>query len=131
MYNENTMEKAKKTPKEIQSIEDHMLSNNSFESLASFYSLFGDKTRLILISLLSQYELCVNDIAEILGMSQSRVSHQLAILRQHDIVTTRRDGKSIVYMLTDNHIKDLFKTGLEHVSEKDEKLYQDRKEKGL
>ncbi len=131
VYNEKTMENTKKTPKEIQSIEDHMLSNNSFESLASFYSLFGDKTRLILISLLSQYELCVNDIAEILGMSQSRVSHQLAILRQHDIVTTRRDGKSIVYMLTDNHIKDLFKTGLEHVSEKDEKLYQDRKEKGL
>lgn len=131
VYNQDTMGKTKKTPKEIQSIEEHMLSNNSFESLASFYSLFGDKTRLILISLLSQYELCVNDIAEILGMSQSRVSHQLAILRQHDIVTTRRDGKSIVYMLTDNHIKDLFKTGLEHVSEKDEKLYRDRKEKGL
>lgn len=122
---------AKKDLDEIQKIEDHLLSNKSFESLASFYSIFGDKTRLILISLLSQYELCVNDIAEILGMSQSRISHQLAILRQHDIVTTHRDGKSIVYTLTDNHIKDLFRTGLEHVSEKDEDLYSDRKKKGL
>jgi ArsR family transcriptional regulator, lead/cadmium/zinc/bismuth-responsive transcriptional repressor len=125
------MNETKKTTDEIQNIEDGMLSNNSFESLASFYSLFADKTRLILISLLSQNELCVNDIAEILGMSQSRVSHQLAILRQHDIVTTHRNGKSIVYTLTDNHIKDLFRTGLEHVSEKDEALYEDRKKKGL
>lgn len=120
----------KKTIEELHQIEDSMLSNNSFDSLASFYSIFADKTRLILVSLLSDYELCVNDIAEILGMSQSRISHQLAILRQHDIVTTHRNGKSVVYTLTDNHIKDLFKTGLEHVSEKDVDLYQDRKKKG-
>lgn len=125
------MKETKKTQEEIQSIKNHMLSDNSYESLASFYSIFGDKTRLILVSLLSQYELCVNDVAEILGMSQSRVSHQLAILRQHDIVTTHRNGKSIVYTLTDNHIKDLFKTGLEHVSEKDESLYEDRKMKEM
>lgn len=131
VYNGKDMNENKKTSDEIQKIEDDMLSNKSFESLSSFYSIFADKTRLILISLLSRYELCVNDIAEILGMSQSRISHQLAILRQHDIVTTRRDGKSIVYTLTDNHIKDLFRTGLEHVSEKDEDLYMDRKKKGL
>ena len=125
------MKETKKTQEEIQAIEEHMLSDDSFESLSSFYSIFGDKTRLILISLLSQYELCVNDIAVILKMSQSRVSHQLAILRQHDIVTTHRNGKSIVYTLTDNHIKDLFKTGLEHVSEKDESLYEDRKIKEI
>lgn len=131
VYNEKDMNENKKTADEIQKIEDEMLSNKSFESLSSFYSIFADRTRLILISLLSRYELCVNDIAEILGMSQSRISHQLAILRQHDIVTTRRDGKSIVYTLTDNHIKDLFRTGLEHVSEKDEDLYMDRRKKGL
>lgn len=125
------MNETKKQDDELQVIEDRLLSNKSFESLASFYSLFADKTRLILISLLSEHELCVNDIAEILGMSQSRVSHQLAILRQHDIVITSRNGKSIVYTLKDNHIKDLFKTGLEHVSEKDEDLYEDRKRKGL
>lgn len=130
LYN-GGVEETKKMNEEIQLIEDGMLSNKSFDSLASFYSIFADKTRLILISLLSEHELCVNDIAEIMGMSQSRISHQLAILRQHDIVTTHRNGKSIVYTLTDNHIKDLFKTGLEHVSEKDEDLYEDRKKKGL
>ena len=123
------MSETKKSIDEIQQIEDELLSNKSYETLTDFYSLFADKTRLILISLLTRHELCVNDIAEILGMSQSRISHQLAILRKHDIVTTYRDGKSVIYALTDNHIKDLFETGLEHASEKDADLYKDRKQK--
>ena len=128
-YNIPVMSENKKTIDEIQQIEDELLSNKSYETLMDFYSLFADKTRLILISLLTRHELCVNDIAEILGMSQSRISHQLAILRKHDIVTTYRDGKSVIYALTDNHIKDLFETGLEHASEKDADLYKDRKQK--
>ena len=128
-YNIPVMSEIKKTIDEIQQIEDELLSNKSYETLTDFYSLFADKTRLILISLLTRHELCVNDIAEILGMSQSRISHQLAILRKHDIVTTYRDGKSVIYALTDNHIKDLFETGLEHASEKDADLYKDRKQK--
>ncbi len=128
-YNISIMSETKKSIDEIQQIEDELLSNKSYETLTDFYSLFADKTRLILISLLTRHELCVNDIAEILGMSQSRISHQLAILRKHDIVTTYRDGKSVIYALTDNHIKDLFETGLEHASEKDVDLYKDRKQK--
>lgn len=128
-YNIPVMSETKKSIDEIQQIEDELLSNKSYETLTDFYSLFADKTRLILISLLTRHELCVNDIAEILGMSQSRISHQLAILRKHDIVTTYRDGKSVIYALTDNHIKDLFETGLEHASEKDADLYKDRKQK--
>ena len=128
-YNIPVMSETKKSIDEIQQIEDELLSNKSYETLTDFYSLFADKTRLILISLLTRHELCVNDIAEILGMSQSRISHQLAILRKHDIVTTYRDGKSVIYALTDNHIKDLFETGLEHASEKDAALYKDRKQK--
>lgn len=128
-YNIPIMSETKKSIDEIQQIEDELLSNKSYETLTDFYSLFADKTRLILISLLTRHELCVNDIAEILGMSQSRISHQLAILRKHDIVTTYRDGKSVIYALTDNHIKDLFETGLEHASEKDADLYKDRKQK--
>ena len=128
-YNISVMSETKKSIDEIQQIEDELLSNKSYETLTDFYSLFADKTRLILISLLTRHELCVNDIAEILGMSQSRISHQLAILRKHDIVTTYRDGKSVIYALTDNHIKDLFETGLEHASEKDADLYKDRKQK--
>ena len=112
---------------ELEQIKESSLSDMTLEKLSSFYSLFADKTRLTLICLLSNNKLCVNDIALIMDRSQSRVSHQLAILRNRDIVTYYRKGKKVLYTLTDNHIKDLFKTGLEHVSEKDSDLYQDRK----
>ena len=113
--------------KDILAIREKRLSHTSFQTLSKFYSIFADPTRLTLVSLLSENELCVNDIALIMDRSQSRVSHQLAILRNRDIVTYYRKGKKVLYTLTDNHIKDLFKTGLEHVSEKDSDLYQDRK----
>ena len=113
--------------KDILAIREKRLSPTSFQTLSTFYSIFADPTRLTLVSLLSENELCVNDIALIMDRSQSRVSHQLAILRNRDIVTYYRKGKKVLYTLTDNHIKDLFKTGLEHVSEKDSDLYQDRK----
>ena len=108
-------------------IQKDLLSESSIETLSSFYAIFGDGTRLSIVSLLLKHELCVNDISEILNLSQSRVSHQLQVLRRHDIVTYYRKGKQVLYALTDNHIKDLFRTGLEHVSEKDEGVYQDRK----
>ena len=113
--------------KDILAIREKRLSPTSFQTLSKFYSIFADPTRLTLVSLLFENELCVNDIALIMDRSQSRVSHQLAILRNRDIVTYYRKGKKVLYTLTDNHIKDLFKTGLEHVSEKDSDLYQDRK----
>ncbi len=110
-------------------IKRQLLSDNSFKKLSSFYSLFADSTRLAIICLLCDNKLSVNEIAQTLNISQSRVSHQLAILRETDIVTFARDGKKIFYSLTDNHIKDLFSTGLEHISEKDEEVYKDRKQK--
>lgn len=119
-----------KTPEEIAAIKEELLTDDSFKKLTSFYSLFSDQTRLTLIALLSRQELCVNDIASILSMSQSRVSHQLAVLRKHDIVTYYRKGKQVLYTLRDNHIKDIFSTGLEHVSEQDEEIYKDKKKKG-
>ncbi|MCI1734887.1 MAG: metalloregulator ArsR/SmtB family transcription factor [Bacilli bacterium] len=119
-----------KNPQDLTQIKKKLLSEASFETLSEFYSLFADPTRLTIICLLLHNELCVNDIAEVLGVSQSVVSHQLAILRKQDIVTFHRKGKSVLYSLKDNHIKDLFNTGLEHTSEKDEGIYQDRKKKG-
>lgn len=120
----------KRNEDEIDQIKEQLLKPVSFDRLADFYSLFADGTRLTIICLLMHNELCVNDIAAILDVSQSLVSHQLQILRKHDIVDYRKEGKSVFYHLSDNHIKDLFSTGLEHVSEKDEDLYQDRKQKG-
>jgi len=115
---------------EFENIKNNQLSKYSFSKLADFYSLFADQTRLSIIALLCENELCVSDIVNILELSQSRVSHQLAILRKKDVVKYYRKGKKILYALTDNHIKDLFKTGLEHISEKDTLVYQDRKKTG-
>ncbi len=110
-------------------IQKRLLKGDSYDKLSSFYSIFADSTRLSIINLLLNNELCVNDIAEILDMSQSRISHQLAVLRKHDIVTFFRQGKRVLYTLTDNHIRDLFETGLEHISEKDSEVYIDKKNK--
>lgn len=129
IYNKNVMENEKKSIADIENIRSRLLQAKSFDKLANFYSLFADSTRLTIICLLMHNELCVNDIAAVLEVSQSVVSHQLQILRKHDIVDFRKEGKSVFYHLSDNHIKDLFSTGLEHVSEKDEELYQDKKQK--
>ena len=125
MDNSDVVEK-----EDILKIRKKLLEPRSFDALADFYSLFAGGTRLTIICLLMHNELCVNEIASVLDVSQSVVSHQLQVLRKHDIVDYRKEGKSVFYHLTDNHIKDLFSTGLEHVSEKDEKLYQDRRKKG-
>lgn len=114
----------------LDKIKDSLLKNSSFDKLSDFFSLFGDSTRLTIICLLINNELCVNDIASILNVSQSVVSHQLQVLRKHDIVDYRKEGKSVFYHLTDHHIKDLFSFGLEHVAEKDEDIASDKNKKG-
>ncbi len=85
--------------------------------LTDAFKVFGDSTRLKIIFLLNSRELCVCDIAYILGMGQSAVSHQLRILRAADLVKTRREGKSIFYSLDDEHVSRILLTGLEHVRE--------------
>lgn len=124
------MEKQKTANLDIKDVEKSTLDHSTLDSMASFYAIFSDSTRLSIIALLIKHELCVNDIAKILSVSQSVVSHQLATLRKHDIVTYHRSGKSVLYSLTDNHIKDIFSTGIEHISEKDENIYHDRRKKG-
>ena len=95
-----------------------LLTNESFEKLSSFYSLFSDPTSLSIICLLCKHELCVNDIATILNISLSRVSHQLATFRRSGIVKCRRSGKEVYYTLDDDHIVKLFEIGLEHINHK-------------
>ncbi|MFA9380954.1 MAG: ArsR/SmtB family transcription factor [Acetanaerobacterium sp.] len=85
--------------------------------LTDVFKVFGDSTRLKIIFLLNSRELCVCDIAYILGMGQSAVSHQLRILRAADLVKTRREGKSIFYALDDDHVSRILITGLEHIRE--------------
>lgn len=85
--------------------------------LTDAFKVYGDSTRLRIIFLLNSRELCVCDIAYILGMGQSAVSHQLRILRTANLVKTRRDGKSIFYSLDDEHVSRILLTGLEHIRE--------------
>jgi ArsR family transcriptional regulator len=86
--------------------------------LADLFKVFGDSTRVRILCALFQAELCVCDIAALLGMSTSAISHQLRILKQSKLIKNRRDGKVVYYSLDDDHVKNIFNQGLEHVSEK-------------
>ena len=79
---------------------------------------FGDSTRIRILYALSQSELCVCDIASLLGMGQSAISHQLRILKQMRLVKFRREGKSVLYSLADGHIQTILAQGMEHIGEK-------------
>lgn len=86
-------------------------------TLAEFFKVFGDSTRVRIMCALFQNELSVGDIAEIVGMGQSAVSHQLRILRNANIVKVRREGKSSFYSLDDHHIYQIYEIGLTHINE--------------
>ena len=85
--------------------------------LAELFKVFGDSTRVRILSALFVSEMCVCDIAKLLGMTQSAISHQLRILKQARLVKNRKDGKTVYYSLDDEHIKNIFDQGLEHLRE--------------
>ena len=85
--------------------------------LADLFRIFGDTTRIRILYSLFDNELCVGDISNILGMSQSSVSHQLRILKDSKLVKFRRDGKSIFYSLDDDHVRSILNLGMEHLEE--------------
>lgn len=84
---------------------------------AELLKVFGDSTRIRIIFVLCQSEMCVCDIARLLGMTQSAISHQLRVLKQARLVTARREGKTIFYSLCDAHVKKIFYYAMEHVME--------------
>jgi len=92
-----------------------LVAPSTAERLAQVFRALADPTRVRIVSALAQAELCVGDLAAVLGMSVSAVSHQLRLLRELRVVSKRRDGKHIYYALDDEHVGDLFARGLEHV----------------
>ena len=86
------------------------------ESIATIFKTLGDANRIRIISLLVDHELCVEDIADLLEMSASAVSHQLRTLRQLRLVRSRKEGRNVFYKLQDEHVADLFLTSLKHVA---------------
>lgn len=85
--------------------------------LAELYKVFGDSTRIRILYLLFEEEMCVCDIAQVLDISQSAISHQLRILKQAKLVKFRREGKSIIYSLADDHVRRIINQGMEHLTE--------------
>lgn len=91
-------------------------STTTFENLAKLFKLIGDPTRCRILFALDNEEMCVCDIANVLKMTKSAVSHQLRFLRQSQIVKTRKSGKEVYYTLDDEHIQKLFEIALEHIN---------------
>ena len=85
--------------------------------LADLFRVFGDSTRIKILYALFESELCVNDIAQVVGISQSAVSHQLRLLKASKLVKFRRDGKTVFYSLDDDHVRSMIALGMEHVEE--------------
>ncbi|MDY3865515.1 MAG: metalloregulator ArsR/SmtB family transcription factor [Eubacteriales bacterium] len=88
-------------------------------SLADFFKVFGDATRVKLLLALDRADLCVCDLAELLGMTKSAVSHQLSALRAAHLVNFRREGKNVRYSLADDHVRKIIECASEHLSEDD------------
>lgn len=103
----------------VAKVQKAIIDENTAAMLAETFKAMGDLTRIKIINALSQQELCVCDIAHLLGMSQSAISHQLRVLRNLKLIKNRKAGKIVYYSLDDEHIVNLLKHGLEHVREAD------------
>ena len=95
------------------------MTEQKYSDLAELFKVFGDVTRIKIMSVLLEGELSVGEISEKLAMSPSAISHQLNILRRSKLVKTRRDGKSVYYSLDDEHVYEIISCGIEHISEGD------------
>ncbi|GBR75412.1 heavy metal-resistance ArsR family transcriptional regulator [Candidatus Termititenax persephonae] len=102
----------------VKQVRQLMPAENSLLELADLLKVFGDSTRVKIISALLHAELCVCDIAALLGMTKSAISHQLRALRQTKLVKHRKAGKIVYYSLDDEHVEAIFKLGLAHVRER-------------
>src|SRR5690554_78525 len=101
----------------VERVQKTLLPQKDSNQLAKFFKVFGDSSRIKILHALSHEEMCVCDIAFLLDMSQSAVSHQLRVLKQADIVKYRRDGRVIYYSLDDAHIEAIFNQGYQHITE--------------
>lgn len=101
----------------VKLVTEHLPDEEQLYNLADFFKVFADSTRIKILYVLSQSEMCVCDIAQLLSATQSAVSHQLRTLKQMQLVKARREGKTVFYSLADNHIQTILSQGMEHISE--------------
>lgn len=98
-------------------VQKKLLGDSSVFDIADFFKIFGDSTRVKILWALDHSEMCVCDLAYLLQMTKSAISHQLRILRDHKLVRIRKDGKFVYYALNDAHVKDILEKALEHLEE--------------
>jgi ArsR family transcriptional regulator len=101
----------------VRKVREAMPDEGTLYDLAEFFKIFGDSTRIRILYALYERELCVCDIAGLLNLTQTAVSHQLRILKTSNLVKTRREGKNIIYSLTDDHVRTIIDCGMEHIAE--------------
>ena len=98
-------------------VDEKMPPEDELYDLAELFKIFGDSTRIRILFVLFEAEVCVCDLARALNMTQSAISHQLRILKQSQLVKSRCEGKSVFYSLADDHVRTIISQGLEHVEE--------------
>ena len=101
----------------VEEVRRHIPNEDVLYDLTELFRIFGDSTRVRILYALFEAEMCVCDIAELLGMTQSAISHQLKILKQSKLVKSRREGKSVFYSLADEHVRTIIAQGREHIEE--------------
>jgi len=101
----------------VKAVKEKMPDDDDLYDLAELFKVFGDSTRIRILFVLFESEMCVCDIAQLLNMTQSAISHQLRILKQSQLVKSRRDGKSVFYSLADDHVYRIINQGFEHIKE--------------
>ena len=106
-----------KSKSNIENVTKTMPDDEYLYDLSELFRIFGDSTRIKILYSLFDSELCVGDISEVLGLSQSSVSHQLRILKDSKLVKFRREGKSMFYSLDDDHVRSILGLGMEHLEE--------------
>ena len=101
----------------VNAVNAQMPDEEILYDLAELFKIFGDSTRIKILYVLFESEMCVCDIAQLLNMNQSAISHQLRVLKQSKLVKYRRDGKTVFYSLADGHVRTILGQGMEHVAE--------------
>ena len=101
----------------LKTVQKQMPDEDALYDLAELFKIFGDSTRIRILFVLFEAEMCVCDLAEALNMTQSAISHQLRILKQNKLVKSRREGKQVFYSLADGHVQTIIGQGMEHILE--------------
>lgn len=101
----------------VRQVSENLPGDDLLDGLEELFKTFGDSTRIKILYVLHEGEMCVCDIAAVLEMTQSAISHQLRVLRQMRLVKSRRSGKTVYYALADEHVKTIISMGIEHIEE--------------